>query len=560
MKILIFLSLFLSFYLISCSDHCVLKSKELPLGVVDPQTYDYVEYLEDGIRVISYRDSSDYEYYVQTLDSDGLRGEPVCYSCSLKKNIEGSSITHTGGSTFFISFLVHNYDNDGNTGVAGQLLTAKADGGIDLIGDVVALSNQWENCSKSWNKASWCETTKYLTVSFTSNDLGSVGVQMVNLGRYYTTPTLEGGTFTIKNEDGYYDYTKYAGISCDGVNGKLFVSTENRVSGKQSTNILGQLFDISDYDGEFPQIGEDFVIFNGSSSTKDSEPSSLYVEDQIYVTVFHSDFDEALDIYVQAVDCSNDFRTPSLFGDLFKVNLNEKADTYHYDSVAHLGGSTFAIAFSDDWDDGKSDMGLQTTYYKSYYRIYQVNEAKDNLEVLTEPTKINSESVDRDFPNVCLIGSNRIDYFDYSEESGSIKIHEYQVYWRIENPTVNQIEEFTVDGETDFDLDLSGAFTTSQGGTFSYELTLEDGSDLPDWFKYDDDNYHLSGTPPNEGIKYTILIIATEDLGSECSQLSPTNQQTFTFAVTEIKSYGSNDSVLMKVSSLLMFLVLFITF
>ncbi|KAJ3434281.1 hypothetical protein M0812_20350 [Anaeramoeba flamelloides] len=153
--------------------------------------------------------------------------------------------------------------------------------------------------------------------------------------------------------------------------------------------------------------------------------------------------------------------------------------------------------------------------------------------------------------------TNKIDFFILDEGEEAIGLEEYQIYWRIDEPTANKIDEEEVVLDTDFELDLSAAFTPGQKGTLSYKVTLEDGSDLPDWMEFDSSKFILSSTTPDEKGEETILIVATEDIGTECEDLFPSNQQTFKFVIIEDDKSGAS---LMKFCSLLMFLVLFIVF
>ncbi|KAJ6255176.1 hypothetical protein M0813_11716 [Anaeramoeba flamelloides] len=528
-------------------------------------------YLEDGLRALAYMSDDDDHVYVQAMDSEGLIGDPTCCTCDLNDTMHAGEpfVEWVGGHYFYVTYRVRDLDGENTDGIAGQLLLAHADEDVELIGDRLEISKAWKNgdelISKSENKLSWCEDTEQLVVSFTGYN--SIGVQMIDLGDFSTTPTLIGEVFEVKNSDEAYQETRYAGISCDGPNEKVFVVAYCKHSFENRGSIFGFLYDVSDFDGTYTQIGSDLNIFSEDESYP-SDPSTLLLEDQIYVVSFGSNHEnETSSIYLQSVDGSSDSKV-SLIGDLVLVHKDTDVDTYNYYSLSSLGESTFVIPYCTEkpWSPmqqaankalrSKPNLKEEETY-PCFYRVYELNDEKDGLIALTDENSVAEESP-IDVSMGCFMDTNKIAYLLIMEdEEEKFYFKEFQIYWRIYEPTANKIDEEEVVVEKDFELDLSDAFTPAQKGTLSYKLTLEDGSDLPDWMKFDSSKSILSGTTPDEKGEETILIVATEDIGTECEDLFPTNEQTFKFNVIEDDKSGSS---LMKICSLLMILVLFIFF
>ncbi|KAJ6242011.1 dystroglycan-related [Anaeramoeba flamelloides] len=574
MKILIFFNLFLVFYLISCSDQCISKTESHKLDLGEVYLTDSVVYLEDGLRTLAYIPNDDDQIYVQALDSEGFIGDPTCCTCGLddeSTHPDEPYIEWVGGHYFYIIYQVSDLDGENTDGIAGQLLLAHADADVELIGDRLNISKAWKNgdelISKDHGRLSWCEDTEQLVVSFNGDN--SIGVQMIDLGDFSTTPTLIGEVFEVKNSDEEaYTYTQDGGISCDGPNEKVFVVADCDHESIDKHEIFGFLYDVSDFDGTYTQIGSDLNILSEDESSA-SEPSTLLLEDQIYAVVFDSNHENQTNsVYLQAVDGSSDSKVSSI-GDLVLVHEDQDVDTYHFNSLATLGESTFLIPYCT-YMDTKKVAGTKTASNKAltsstnlkeegfdhcFYRVYELNDEKDGLIALTDENTV-TEKVTLPLSMGCFRDTNKISYFLFTTDDETIYLDEFQIYWRIEEPTANKIDQEVV-LETDFELDLSDAFTPAQKGTLSYKLTLEDGSDLPDWMKFDSSKSILSGTTPDEKGEETILIVATEDIGTECEDLFPTNEQTFKFTVIEDDKSGSS---LMKICSLLMFLVLFIVF
>ncbi|KAJ6255174.1 hypothetical protein M0813_11714 [Anaeramoeba flamelloides] len=576
MKILIFINLFLVFYLISCSDQCISKTESHKLDLGEVFLTDSVVYLEDGLRAFAYIPNEDGHVYVQALDSEGLIGDPTCCTCDLDESMypDEPFVEWVGGHYFYLTYLVSDLDGEDADGIAGQLLLAHADEDVELIGDRLEISKAWKNgeepMSKDHSRLSWCEDTEQLVVSFNGDAVNYMGVQMIDLGDFSTTPTLIGEVFEVKNSDEEaYTYTQDGGISCDGPNEKVFVVAECDHETIDKYEIFGFLYDVSDFDGTYTQIGSDILIFSEDESSAHA-PSTLLLEDQIYAVVFDSDHEnQTYSVYAQAVDGSSDSKV-SLLGDLVLVHEDQDIETTHFNSLASLGESIFMIPYCmDNMDeepvdaikDSKKALRSKPNLKEEdnvhcFYRVYELNDEKDGLIALTDENTVTEEAT-ISLSMGCFMDTNKIDYFILTMDNDTIYLEEFQIYWRIEEPTANKIDEEEVVVEKDFELDLSDAFTPAQKGTLSYKLTLEDGKDLPDWMKFDSSKSILSGTTPDETDKETILIVATEDIGTECEDLFPTNEQTFKFNVIEDDVSGSS---LMKICSLLMFLVLFIVF
>ncbi|KAJ3447771.1 dystroglycan-related [Anaeramoeba flamelloides] len=95
----------------------------------------------------------------------------------------------------------------------------------------------------------------------------------------------------------------------------------------------------------------------------------------------------------------------------------------------------------------------------------------------------------------------------------------------IQNETPELAEEID-DQEADTDSDWSytipeTTFTNAEAlETLTYEVTLKDGSKLPDWLSFDEATRELKGTTPDESESYTIKISVTDSC--ETNQISTT--------------------------------------
>ncbi|KAJ6246781.1 hypothetical protein M0813_02034 [Anaeramoeba flamelloides] len=573
MKILLFLNLFLVFYLISCSESCTKKDQKFDVDINLGNSEDYLVYLQNDIRVFTYK-GSDNLLYVQAVDLDGLIGDPVGYTTDLAETVtvEEPAIEWVGDYYFFITYLQSDLD-DGEVGVAGRLFEAKLDANIEMIGDKLEISKAWKDgetaMEKSWNRQSWCKNEQYLFISFSAETVNKVGVQMVDLSEDRSAPALKGDVFEVMASD-TYSSTGYAGISCDADNSKVVVAAECNLDTTGDADTLGFLYDVAGFDGSLTLIGEEFLIFDGPAGTDSWEPVVLHLGNQIYAVVFESYHeDDTSTIYVQALDCSADDATCSLYGDLMVVNTDaDTKDVSHAESVSCLGGSTFAIAYVEGSEPAPIEslkakrtptLGVDDTKGTTFYRIYQVDADNENLEALTDAIQVNT---DRYLPNVVRFGTNKISFFDISEETvddaTSYYYNEKEIYWRIESPTFETIDPVEEVGGTELDVNFVDKFTASQGGTLSYEVSQGDGKDLPDWLEYTEADLKFTGTLPDEEGEYTIKIVATEDLGTECEDKNPTAEATFTITVTEDDE--TSGSYLIEFCSLLMFLVLLIAF
>ncbi|KAJ6252455.1 ras-like protein rasd [Anaeramoeba flamelloides] len=554
------------FFLISCSEYCINKDQKFDVCIT---AEDYSVYLQNGIRVFTYL--SDDHLYAQALDSEGLIGEPVDYTPDIERMnlLQEPVIEWVGDYYFFITYLLLELDGELVDGVAGQLFEAKEDANIEMIGGRLEISKAWKDgetpLSKTWNRQSWCQNQHYLFVSFTSDTIDKVAVQMVDLSESRDTPELKGDIFEVVHSD-TYTQTNYAGISCDGENSKVVVAAECYLASNGRTETCGFLYDVAGFDGSLTLIGEEFLIFNGSDETDSQEPSVLHIGNQIYAVVFDSNHqDDTVSIYVQALDCSADDASCSLYGGLMLVNPTASKNAAHLESLNCLGRSNFAVAFleTDTIESHKvkstPTLGRDSTVGTTYYRIYQVDAENENLEALTDAIEVNT---DRSMPNVVRLGSNRISFFDTSEETvddvTKYYLNEKDIYWRIESPTFEAIANVEEVVGTELDITFVDKFTASQGGTLSYEVSQGDGSDLPDWIEYIEADLKFTGMIPDEPGEYTIKIVATEDLGTACADKNPTAEGAFTITVTEDDE--TSGSYLLEFCSLLMSLVLLIAF
>ncbi|KAJ3442067.1 hypothetical protein M0812_11797 [Anaeramoeba flamelloides] len=562
------------FYLISCSDYCIKKTQKFDVDV-NQKSEDYLVYLQDGIRVTTYQQYDDDLWYVQALDSEGLIGEPVSYTSDLADSlatVKSAVIEWVGDYYFFITYLVSDLDGELIDGVAGQLFEAKLDANIEMIGDRLNISKAWKDgddapMSKEWNRQSWCKNQQYLFVSFFSDSVEKVGVQMIDLSEDRDAPELKGGIIEVMiSDEDKYDRTGYAGISCDGENSKVLVAAECSVENTGDTETWGFLYDVAGFDGSATLIDQEFSIFSGSEGTDSQEPSALHLGNQIYAVVFDSDHNgETSTIYAQALDCSTADVKCSLYGDLMPVNPDVAKDVFHAQSLNCLGDSTFAIAFVEQPVDATSHKVKSTptlradeTVGTTFYRIYQVDAENEKLVELTDAIEVNT---DRSLPNVARLGTNKISFFDISEETvDEIPYHylnENEIYWRIQSPTFEAIDNVEEVVGTEFEVTFEDKFTASQGGTLSYEVSQGDGKKLPDWVEYIEADLKFKFKLPDEAGEYTFKIVATEDLGTECTDKNPTKEGTFTVTVTE-EDDETSGSYLIEFCSLLMFLVLLI--
>ncbi|KAJ3423320.1 hypothetical protein M0812_29848 [Anaeramoeba flamelloides] len=332
--------------------------------------------------------------------------------------------------------------------------------------------------SKEWNRQSWCKNQQYLFVSFYSSTTNVTAVQMVDLSESRDAPGLKGDIFEVVHSD-TYTRTNYAGISCDGDSSQVVVAADCYLASNGRTETCGFLYDVAGFDGSLTLIHEEFLIFNGSDGTDSHEPSVLHLGKKIYAVVFTSNHqNETPSIYAQALDCSADDATCSLYGGLMLVNPTASKNAEHLESLNCLGGSTFALAFAEidivESHKVKSTptLGCEGDVGITYYRIYQVDAENKNLEALTDAIEVNTN---RSNPNVVPFGSNRISFFDISEETVAVHpdyyLHEKEIYWRIESPTFEAIADVEEVVGTELDVTFVDKFTASQGGTLSYEVS-----------------------------------------------------------------------------------------
>ncbi|KAJ3430518.1 ras-like protein rasd [Anaeramoeba flamelloides] len=504
---------------------------------------DYLVYLQNGIRVFTYL--SDDHLYVQALDSEGLIGEPVDYTPDIERMnlLQEPVIEWVGDYYFFITYLLLKLDGELVDGVAGQFFEVKEDANIEMIGGRLEISKAWKDgetpLSKTWNMQSWCKNQHYLFVSFTSDTIDKVAVQMVDLSESRDAPELKGDFFEVVHSD-TYTQTNYAGISCDGENSKVVVAAECYLASNGRIETCGFLYDVAGFDGSLTLIGEEFLIFNGSDETDIQESSVLHIGNQIYAVVFDSNHqDDTASIYVQALDCSADDASCSLYGGLMLVNPTASKNAAHLESLYCLGRSTFAVAFleTDTVESHKvkitPTLGRDSTVGTSYYRIYQVDAENENLEALTDAIEVNT---DRSMPNVVRLG--------HLLENSKPNLE-----------AIANVEEVV---GTELDITFVDKFTASQGGTLSYEVSQGDISNLPDWIEYIEADLKFTGTIPDEPGEYTIKIVATEDPSTACADKNPTSEGAFTITVTEDDE--TSGSYLLEFCSLLMSLVLLIAF
>ncbi|MCH6258332.1 putative Ig domain-containing protein, partial [Puniceicoccaceae bacterium K14] len=85
---------------------------------------------------------------------------------------------------------------------------------------------------------------------------------------------------------------------------------------------------------------------------------------------------------------------------------------------------------------------------------------------------------------------------------------------------VSEIEDQTIDEDTEFSLDVSGKFVDIDANTvLTYEAIQTNGSPLPEWLEFDSQTGELTGTPENGDIGGISIIVTASDGSATASEM-----------------------------------------